>query len=471
MTSINPIFEPFIEAHRYKVAKGGRGSGKSWAIARLLVEAARRQPVRILCARELQNSISYSVIRLLEDTIEREGYSAEFEIQRSMIRHLGTNAEFMFYGIKNNPTKIKSLEGIDICWVEEAEAVTKESWDILIPTIRKTFSEIWVSFNPKNILDDTYQRFVVNPPDDICLLTVNYTDNPHFPEVLRLEMEECKRRNPTLYRHIWLGEPVSASDMAIIKREWLEAATDAHKKLGWKAKGAVVSAHDPSDTGPDAKGYASRHGSVVKRIAEGLLMDINEGADWATSLAIEDGADHYLWDGDGVGAGLRRQTTEVFSGKKITATMFKGSESPFDEDALYQAGAWADEVVQGDNVRTIGDVFRNKRAQFYYALADRLYLTYRAVVHGEYADPDDMLSFDKEAIGEKMLEKLFAELTQIQRKFNNNGKLELMTKVEMKQKLGIPSPNLADALMMCMHCPESAAQPDYSSYSIPCGVG
>ncbi|EHT4033427.1 PBSX family phage terminase large subunit, partial [Salmonella enterica subsp. enterica serovar Derby] len=110
-------------------------------------------------------------------------------------------------------------------------------------------------------------------------------------------------------------------------------------------------------------------------------------------------------------------------------------------------------------------------AQFYYALADRLYLTYRAVVHGEYADPDDMLSFDKEAIGEKMLEKLFAELTQIQRKFNNNGKLELMTKVEMKQKLGIPSPNLADALMMCMHCPESAAQPDYSSYSIPCGVG
>ncbi|EGE4452568.1 PBSX family phage terminase large subunit, partial [Escherichia coli] len=418
MTSINPIFEPFIEAHRYKVAKGGRGSGKSWAIARLLVEAARRQPVRILCARELQNSISDSVIRLLEDTIEREGYSAEFEIQRSMIRHLGTNAEFMFYGIKNNPTKIKSLEGIDICWVEEAEAVTKESWDILIPTIRKPFSEIWVSFNPKNILDDTYQRFVVNPPDDICLLTVNYTDNPHFPEVLRLEMEECKRRNPTLYRHIWLGEPVSASDMAIIKREWLEAATDAHKKLGWKAKGAVVSAHDPSDTGPDAKGYASRHGSVVKRIAEGLLMDINDGADWATSLAIEDGADHYLWDGDGVGAGLRRQTTEAFSGKKITATMFKGSESPFDEDAPYQAGAWADEVVQGDNVRTIGDVFRNKRAQFYYALADRLYLTYRAVVHGEYADPDDMLSFDKEAIGEKMLEKLFAELTQIQRKFN-----------------------------------------------------
>lgn len=102
--------------------------------------------------------------------------------------------------------------------------------------------------------------------------------------------------------------------------------------------------------------------------------------------------------------------------------------------------------------------WRNKRAQFYYTLADRLYLTYRAVVHGEYADPDEMLSFDIEAIGEKMLEKLFAELTQIQRKFNGNGKLELMTKVEMKQKLGIPSPNLADALMMCMHCPSRAQE-------------
>lgn len=182
MTSINPIFEPFIEAHRYKVAKGGRGSGKSWAIARLLVEAARRQPVRILCARELQNSISDSVIRLLEDTIEREGYSSEFEIQRSMIRHLGTNAEFMFYGIKNNPTKIKSLEGIDICWVEEAEAVTKESWDILIPTIRKPFSEIWVSFNPKNILDDNvalsqgpeaYSKFITDNKDRLNRVGAN----------------------------------------------------------------------------------------------------------------------------------------------------------------------------------------------------------------------------------------------------------------------------------------------------------
>ena len=205
MTTLNPVFKPFIKPHRYKVAKGGRGSGKSWSIARLLVEIARRGSYRFLCAREFQASIADSVIQLIADTIEREGYNSEFEIQKVYIRHIATNSLFMFYGIKNNITKVKSLEGIDICWVEEAEAVTKDSWDVLIPTIRKPGSEIWVSYNPKNILDDTHQRFVINPPDDICLLTVNWNDNPHFPDVLRLEMEECKRKDFDLYQHIWEG--------------------------------------------------------------------------------------------------------------------------------------------------------------------------------------------------------------------------------------------------------------------------
>lgn len=149
MTKLNPVFKPFIKPHRYKVAKGGRGSGKSWSIARLLVEISRRGTYRFLCAREFQASIADSVIQLIADTIEREGYNREFEIQKVYIRHLVTNSLFMFYGIKNNITKVKSLEGIDICWVEEAEAVTKASWDVLIPTIRKPGSEIWVSYNPK----------------------------------------------------------------------------------------------------------------------------------------------------------------------------------------------------------------------------------------------------------------------------------------------------------------------------------
>ena len=140
------------------------GSGKSWGVAQLLVEIAVRTKVRVFCGRELQNSMSDSVIKLIADTIEDLGYLEEFEVQRNAIYCLKTGSEFMFYGIKNNPNKIKSLEGIDLVWIEEAENVSNESWDILIPTIRKERSEIWVTFNPKNILDPTYQRFVIAPP-------------------------------------------------------------------------------------------------------------------------------------------------------------------------------------------------------------------------------------------------------------------------------------------------------------------
>lgn len=160
---LHPKFRPLIHKHRYKSLRGGRGGMKSWAVATVLVELARKGRFRIMCARELQNSISDSVISLLSDTIDRAGYTQEYEVQRNRIIHLSTGSEFLFYGIKNNPTKIKSIEAIDICWIEEAENVSDESWNILIPTIRKAGSEIWLTWNPKNILDPTYQRFVVNP--------------------------------------------------------------------------------------------------------------------------------------------------------------------------------------------------------------------------------------------------------------------------------------------------------------------
>ncbi|MGV8644485.1 PBSX family phage terminase large subunit, partial [Pseudomonas aeruginosa] len=150
------------------------------------------------------------------------GYLEEFEVQRNAIYCLKTGSDFMFYCIKNNPNKIKSLEGIDLVWIEEAEKVSNERWDILIPTIRKERSEIWVTFNPKNILDPTYQRFVIAPPKNSFVRKINYDENPYFPETLRLEMEECKERDYELYRHIWLGEPVADSDKVIIKPVWIE---------------------------------------------------------------------------------------------------------------------------------------------------------------------------------------------------------------------------------------------------------
>src|SRR5258708_6557463 len=207
-------FEYLFRPARYKVAHGGRGSAKSWSYARALIERAVERPERILCCRELQNSISESVHRLLSDQIEEMGYGALFEVQQNSIyrRPYDTEtgklrgSEFFFYGIKSNTNKIKSAEGITIVWCEEAEKISEGSWEILIPTIRTPGSEIWVSFNPDEENDPTYQRFVVRPPPDALVHEVNWHQNPYFPEVLRTEMEYLRSVDVEAYEHVWNGQ-------------------------------------------------------------------------------------------------------------------------------------------------------------------------------------------------------------------------------------------------------------------------
>ena len=206
-------FTPFLEPNRYKVVFGGRGSGKSFSIAQLLVLRAFKEPTRILCAREIQRSISDSVLQLLSDTIQRLKLTDFFDVQKSQI--IGKNgSRFLFLGLSNNITKVKSYEGLDICWVEEAESVSYTSWETLIPTVRKKGSEIWVSFNPNDEMDDTYQRFVVNPPPKAYVKKVNYNQNPWFPEELEKERLYLKAKNEDLYNHVWEGEVLSNRDGA-----------------------------------------------------------------------------------------------------------------------------------------------------------------------------------------------------------------------------------------------------------------
>lgn len=211
--TIPPKFKGFAEKHRYCVCYGGRGSGKSWSIATLLVIRALQEPTRILCAREIQKSIIDSCLQLLADTIYRLGVESEFDIQGTQI--LGKNgSRFLFEGLRSNISKIKSMEGIDIVWCEEADQVSATSWNTLIPTIRKPNSQIWVSFNPADEMDDTYQRFVSNPPEDSYVVKVNYSDNPYFPAELEKERLAMKAQSDTLYRHIWEGEPIANRDGA-----------------------------------------------------------------------------------------------------------------------------------------------------------------------------------------------------------------------------------------------------------------
>lgn len=427
---LHPKFRPLIQRARYKSLRGGRGGMKSWAVAQLLIEIARRGRYRFLCARELQNSISDSVISLLSETITRLGYDAEFEVQRSRIIHLRTGTEFLFYGIKSNPTKLKSINGIDICWIEEAENVSHDSWNILIPSIRKAGSEIWLTWNPKNILDATYQRFVVNPPDDFIEIVVNYTDNPHLPDVLQKEAEECKARDYDLYRHIWLGEPVADSALSIIKPMWIDAAVNAHVKLNFQAAGQRIIGFDVADEGDDANAIVLRHGSVVGDLDEWRGQDVIYSADKVYLYSQENQADRIVYDSIGVGAGVKAQFKRK-TGKIITVGFNAGG-------AVYKPES------QYTDDKKNKDMFANIKAQTWWAVRERFYKTWRALEFGDVYPVDELISLSGSL---KDLDYLKAELSRPRVAYDKNGRVMVESKADMRKR-GIPSPNKADALIM-----------------------
>ena len=215
------LFQP----SRYKVLYGGRGGAKSWGVARALLIKAAQNPLRILCAREFQTSIKDSVHKLLCDQIEALGLGTFYEITQTNIK--GKNgSEFSFVGLKNNVANVKSYEGVDICWVEEAQTTSRMSWNVLIPTIRKEKSEIWITFNPELETDETYQRFVLKPPEDCIVTKVNWSDNPWFPETLKLEKDALKHRDPQAYNVVWEGLCRQTVDGAIFAREMQLAELD-----------------------------------------------------------------------------------------------------------------------------------------------------------------------------------------------------------------------------------------------------
>tara|TARA_R110000822_G_scaffold213978_3_gene349124 strand:- start:1447 stop:2724 length:1278 start_codon:yes stop_codon:yes gene_type:complete len=210
------LFVP--ENSRYRVLYGGRGGSKSWNVARALLVKGAKSPMRFLCAREYQTSIKDSVHKLLTDQIFALGLESFYEITQSSIR--GKNGtEFAFVGLKNNIANIKSFEGVDCCWVEEAQTVSKLSWNVLIPTIRKDKSEIWITFNPELETDETFQRFVVSPPQNAVVQKINWSDNPWFPETLELERQALKNRDIEAYNTVWEGICRQTIDGAIFAKE------------------------------------------------------------------------------------------------------------------------------------------------------------------------------------------------------------------------------------------------------------
>lgn len=207
------LFQPA----RYKVAYGGRGGGKSWSIARALLAQAYAKPLRILCAREFQSSIADSVHKLLSDQIDATGLAPWFEVQKTTIIAKTTGSQFIFKGLHRNIQGIRSTEGADICWVEEAQTVSEESWRILIPTIRTAGSEIWISFNPMQETDPTYQRFVVHPPPDALVRKVGWEANPWFSDTLDRERRYMLATDPDAYEHVWGGACQQISEATVLR--------------------------------------------------------------------------------------------------------------------------------------------------------------------------------------------------------------------------------------------------------------
>jgi len=229
---------PLLEPKRYKGAYGGRGSGKSHAFAEMMIEAhIMDQSSRSVCVREVQKSLAQSVKRLLELKIEQMNAGAYFEVQEAVIKSKRGDGLILFQGMQNHTAdSIKSLEGYDRAWCEEAQSLSQRSLDLLRPTIRKPGSELWFTWNPSQATDpvDVLLRGPT-PPPDAAIVEVNFSDNPWFPEVLRAEMEYDRARDPEKYQHVWRGAYLTNSEARVFRNwrvEEFEAPKDAIHRLG-----------------------------------------------------------------------------------------------------------------------------------------------------------------------------------------------------------------------------------------------
>jgi phage terminase large subunit len=446
---------PLLRPKRFKIVVGGRGSAKSTTVADMLILKAQTEAKKVMCLREYQNSIEDSVHALLKAEINRMGATG-FEVLKTSLEH-SDGGQFKFRGLARSLDGIKSSHGFSIFWTEEAQFLSDESIQILTPTVREAGSELWMTGNPMSSSDPFSQRFIVPYlselqktgyyEDDLhMIIFINYPDNPFFPEVLEQSRQhDYKTLDRALYNHIWLGAFNDHVADSIIKADWFDACIDAHLKLGFKPVGAKVAAHDPSDLGPDDRGYALRHGSVIMDVDARSFGDVNYGCDWALDKAINSQVDYFVWDADGLGASLRRQITDALGHKHIIPLEFRGSNSVSNPDQVYQEPGKS--IDDDPRRRTNKDVFKNNRAQKYWNLRDRIFNTYLAITQNQYNDPATMISFSSTI---ERMQQLRSEVCRIPRRPDPNGMIQIMSKPDMKRLHKLPSPNLADSVMMTL---------------------
>lgn len=403
------VFRPLTRPARYKGAWGGRGSGKSHFFGGFLVLETLRRQVRAVCLREVQNSIKDSVKQLIEDKIREYGLEADFDITDNEIR--GPNDSlYVFRGLKNHTAaSIKSLEGFNVAWVEEAQTVTQKSLDLLIPTIRADGSELWFSWNPDQPTDPVDVLMRVNAPADAVVVRANYTDNPWFPAALEEDMRRDRQSDPGKYAHVWLGEYQSQADKQFISWDLVKQAQERQFRREGKP---VLFGLDVARFGDDRSVLAIRNGDTLVDLMKWERLDTQQLSGMVTEVANSRRPDAIFVDGVGVGGGvvdrlraLNLHVIEVNGGAKA-----------------------------GNDARYV-----NKRAEMWGRMKE--WLAGRGVI-----SPHDI--------------ELAAELTGPFYSFDASNRILLEKKEDMKKR-GLRSPDLADALSMTFAQPIAA--PDISS--------
>lgn len=450
---IPEAFEFLRKPKRMKIIFGGRDSAKTESIGRqvcLNMESAQDQ-YRVIAARMFMNSIDDSLYSMFKEF--NDVYEFGFDPTANKIRNHRNGSGISFFGLARNINSIKSRFRPDVFLLDEGDEVTDSTLDIIEPTFRKMGSEIWIVFNPNDISDPVWQRYVAPVYDhierdgffedeDFYIARVNYDQNPFLTETSKRTIFLMKQSNPKKFAHIYGGEPVGVYDGAIIQPEWVDAAIDAHIKLKFEGLGERVGSLDIADEGSDSKAYIERKGVVVEKLIEWDDGDFNLCVERGLQYATENKADNFIYDHDGMGRDVNvfLQVRNVKHPFEIEG--FAGGGPVNDPDEFYDEA----DALDDDKKRVNKDVFRNKRAQYYFGLAERFYRTWLAVEKGHYIDPLTMISLSSDL--PKLME-LRSELIKIPEKKTAGSRLkQIMAKSEMKKKFGYASPNLADALMM-----------------------
>jgi len=391
-------FLPLInEKKRIKFFYGGRGGGKSYAFADALLLLGLKQKLLIACVREIQESIKDSVHRLLGDRIRFYGLD-EFDVKESEIVNRINGTRFIFKGLRNQDAqKIKSLEGVDIVWIEEAQTISQKSWEILAPTIRKDGSEIWISMNRIEENDPLWILLGANPDERTLVVKVNFYDNPFCPMELKKQAEACKQRNLKDYMHIWEGEPLSLEAHKLIDSVKVRSAM--RPKIESSTSPLVIGL-DVARFGDDATVFCFRRGRLCQRFDVYRKKSVVEVANIATNIITSEHPVRLFLDVGGVGGGVY--------------------------DILKDRGF--KEIVKAVNFgqKAINEErYANRRAEMWDHIKDWL---------------DEEVDLIKD-------EELFDELVGVNKKYDFRGRLVLEEKEEIKKRIG-RSTDKADALAL-----------------------